>query len=464
MTDLKKDLKREPAPLLYDLTELQRDANKKYGYSAKTTLNLMQSLYERHKLLTYPRTDSRYLTTDIVPTLTERLKSVATGAYAPFARVLLRSSIKTSSRFVDNKKVTDHHAIIPTEQYVQLSDLTSEEFHIYDLVVKRFLAVLSPDFVYEQTVVTASAEGETFGARGKIVKDAGWKAVYGVLSDDEADEEEKEQALPSLSAGDTLKIDVVKPGSGKTKPPARYTEASLLSAMEHPEKFVTDSAMKSVLTETGGLGTPATRADIIEKLFSSFYLEKRGREIYPTSKGMQLVDLVPADLKSPLLTGQWEQQLAQISRGAEDAGAFKAKMRTYATGLVADVVASGAKYVHDNMTRTRCPNCGKFLLEVNGKKGKLLVCQDRECGYRQNISFLSNARCPNCHKKLEVFGEGEKRIYTCKCGFREKYDRFNKQLSENKAAMSKKDLAQYMKKQEDAPMNSLGSLLKDLDL
>ena len=454
VTEVKKDLKREAPPLLYDLTELQRDANKRFGFSAKQTLNIMQKLYEEHKLLTYPRTDSRYLSADIVPTLPERLKAISIGDYRPFAAAILKNGVKTNKRIVDDSKVSDHHAIIPTEQRVNLSSLSYEERRVYDLVVKRFLAVFAEPFTYEQTTITAKVGNETLGARGKIVKDKGWKAVYdGIDLDEEEEVEEKEQLLPEVKKGDSLKITKCRKGSGKTKPPARYTEATLLSAMEHPGKFVTDDAVREALDNANGIGTPATRADIIEKLFSAFYVERRGKEIVPTSKGMQLIDLVPEGLKSPELTGQWEQRLTAIAKGKAPSKDFTQEMRQYAASLVGQVVASDAKYTHDNMTRKRCPVCDKFLLEVNGKKGKMLVCQDRECGYRENVSMQSNARCPNCHKKLEIVGSGDKRLYVCKCGFREKYDRFNQQLKDKKQNMNKRETQAYLKKlQQEEPL------------
>lgn len=449
---LQKQPKSEPSPQLYDLTELQRDGNKKYGYSAKETLNFMQRLYESHKALTYPRTDSRFLSADIVPTLPDRLRAVTNGPYIPFAREAFKRKITPSKRFVDNTKVTDHHAIIPTEQPIDLSSLSFDERRIYDLVVRRFLAVLSAPFEYTQTTIVADIGGERFTAQGKTVKAPGWKAIYGkeLSADEETESEEKEQLLPELVQGQKLVCQGIRLYTGKTKPPAHYTEATLLSAMEHPEKFLQDGAMRSILQDAGGIGTSATRADIIEKLFSSSYVERRGREIFPLSKGLQLVDIVPDDLKSPLLTAKWEQQLSAIAKGQARADAFMGDMRKYASSLVRSVVMSDKAYRHDNLTRTRCPLCDKFMLEVNGKKGKQLICSDRECGHRQNLSFQSNARCPNCHKRLAVIGDGEKRIYSCPCGFREKYDRFNQELSERKASSSKRDVAAYLKKQEQS--------------
>lgn len=437
------------------MTELQRDANKKYGYSAKKTLSIMQRLYESHKLVTYPRTDSRYITDDIVPTLDERLKSIAVGPYMKLVQNLLKNKYTVTRRFTDNSKVTDHHAIIPTEQFVDLSALSSEERHIYDLIVRRFIAVLSPAFQYEQTTVKVEASGELFSARGRIISSPGWKSVYedGETDDDEDDTEgNKNQSLPPVAKGQTEKLLSVKAQNGKTSPPPRFTEATLLSAMEHPGKYIGNKALREVIEGTSGLGTPATRADIIEKLFDCFYVERRGKEIYPTSKGVQLIELVPPDLKSPELTAKWEQQLTFISKGQVNSDDFTAKIREYAKSLVGTVISSSHVFRHDNVTREKCENCGKFMLEVNGKKGKMLVCPDRECGFRKSLSQVSNARCPECHKKMEIRGEGEDKSFFCSCGYREKLSSFKKRKGEN---VSKKEVTQFLKKQDsDASINS----------
>lgn len=458
VVEVQKDAKKELPPLAYDLTELQRDANRRYGYSAKKTLSIMQKLYETYKLVTYPRTDSRYITDDIVPTLPERLKSIAVGPYAESARNLLRNKLSVTKRFADNSKVTDHHAIIPTEQFVNLSSLNAEERNIYDLIVKRFIAVLNPPFEYEQTTVKVDVKGEMFYARGKIVKSLGWKAVYGGSgqTDEDEEEEEQDQSLPEVKKGQTAKMVSVKPVNGKTKPPARYTEATLLSAMEHPGKFIDNKALREAIESTSGLGTPATRADIIEKLFDTFYIERKGKEIFPTSKGIQLIGLVPPDLKSPELTAKWEQQLQLISRGKANVNAFTDQMKKYASKLVSNVIAGSETYKHDNLTREKCPECGKYLLEVNGKKGKMLVCQDRECGYRKGISQVSNARCPECHKKMEIRGEDENKTFYCACGYREKLEAFKERKSEQ---VNKKEVSKFLK-QQDAEEN-INSALAD---
>ena len=448
LTTVSRDYKQQAPPAAYDLTELQRDANKKFAYTAKETLALMQSLYETHKALTYPRTDSRYITDDVAATLGDRLKSIATGSYRELALGLLRKRPLSTKYIVNNAKVTDHHAIIPTDESADLTRLTSEERNIYDLVVRRFIAVLSSPFEYEETKIKLMVNNKEFFAKGKIVKNLGWKAAYGNLvnaEEEDNDEDEREQSIPSVSQGDRLKITSAKTSSGKTKPPARYNEATLLTAMENPSRLVENKELKQVLETTSGLGTPATRAEIIEKLFSSFYAERRGKEIIPTSKGIQLIGLVPPELKSAELTAKWEQNLTLIRMGKAKDQAFIAEMRKYATNLVSTVKASELKFTHDNISREKCPDCGKYLLNVNGKKGKMLVCPDRECGYRKSVAMITNARCPNCHKKLELRGEGEKRSFTCVCGYREKLADFEKRREERGA--NKKELKQYLNNQ-----------------
>jgi DNA topoisomerase-3 len=454
---VKKEAKKELPPLAYDLTELQRDANRKYGLSAKQTSAIMQRLYEQHKLVSYPRTDSRYISEDIVATLPERLKNIAVGVYADLARRILGKKITVTKRLVDNAKVTDHHAIIPTEEPVYLSKLSSEELKVYDLIARRFLAVLSLPFEYEQTTVKLEVKGEHFTARGRIVKAKGWRVVDGDIGslEEESPEEGALQSLPPVNKGDALKVLAAKSLPGKTKPPARYTEATLLSAMEHPGKNVANRELRETLENTSGLGTPATRAEIIEKLFNSFYMERNGKEIKPTSKGMQLVGLVPTELKSAELTAKWEQQLAEISKGKIGRQGFITGIRSYAAQLVTTVAGGTHTFRHDNLTRVKCPQCGKFLLQVKGKRGEMYVCQDRECGYRQAISQVSNARCPECHKKMEIRGAGDNKLFTCVCGYREKLTAFNKRKEAAKSSGNKREVQQFMRNQNaQGPVNT----------
>lgn len=464
--EVEKKAKKTYAPALYDLTELQRDANKKFGFSAKETLNIMQRLYENHKILTYPRTDSRYLSSDVIGTLKERLKACAVGPYKKMAGSLSMKPVKANKSFVDDKKVSDHHAIIPTEQFVQLEHLTNEERKIYDLVVRRFLAVLYPPFEYEQTTVKAGCEEEEFLAKGKIVLKEGWKEAYEGSWSDEEDEEQKgesalrEQKLPNLEKGmqfsNNIRIEII---TGTTRPPAHFNEATLLSAMENPVRYMESRDAKTVKTlgETGGLGTVATRADIIDKLFHSFLMEKRGKEIFITSKGRQLLKLVPEDLKKPELTADWENKLSKIAEGKLKDKIFLSEIRIYAQELTKEIKTGDGTFRHDNLTNTKCPVCGKRMLAVNGKNSKLLVCQDRECGHRETISRTSNARCPKCHKKMELYVKGKEDTFICSCGYREKLSSFTARRQKEGAGVSKKDVQRYLNKQKkeaEEPINS----------
>ncbi len=471
--EVKKKLQKSYAPQLYDLTSLQQDANRMFGFSAKQTLDYMQHLYERHKALTYPRTDSRYLTQDIVETLPERVRACRCGSYGRICAQLLKSPIKGNKSFVDDKKVSDHHAIIPTEQGVSLNSLEYGERKIYELVISRFLAVLLPPCEYEQTQAVLSCEGELFTVKGKTILHPGWQEIRniqiesGILPEEEGGEDsgktapeiEMQDSLPVFSKGQRILFGDGKITEGRTKPPLPFTEATLLAAMENPVRYMENASqsLKKTLGETGGLGTVATRADIIEKLFHSFMIEKKDRYIHLTSKGRQVLELAPKELVSPQLTAQWEQQLADIAKGKARKKDFEAEIRSYTADIVKEIAISSKTYRHDNLTRKKCPDCGKLLLEVNHKNGRMLVCQDRECGYRKTLSRITNARCPQCHKKMELSGEGENQRFTCVCGYREKLSAFEKRKKESGGGVSKKDVSRYlnqMKKEADEPLNN----------
>ena len=465
ITSVEKKAKKTMAPGLYDLTTLQREANLKYGFSAKETLNIMQRLYENHKVLTYPRTDSRYIGKDIVPTIKERLKACGIGPYRKLAGALMNKPVQVNGSFVDDKKVSDHHAIIPTEQFVQLDHMTNEERKIYDMVVRRFLAVLYPASQYEQVTMEAKAAGETFAASGKVIKSLGWKEVYeGGADDDLEDEAEdekklKDQRLPEMKTGTRLKILKTSLNTGKTKPPARFTEATLLAAMENPVKFMETRDKEAVKTlgETGGLGTVATRADIIEKLFHSFMMEKKGNEIHITFKAKQLLELVPEDLKKPELTADWEMKLSQIAKGRIRQGDFLHQIRDYTCEIVDEIKTGEGTFRHDNLTNKVCPQCGKKLLAVNGKNSKMLVCQDRECGYRETISRTTNARCPKCHKRMEMYVKGKEETFVCQCGYKEKLSAFQARRQKEGAGVGKRDVQNYLRRQQkeaNEPVNN----------
>lgn len=441
ITDVQRSVKKSYSPGLYDLTELQRDANKRFGYSAKETLNIMQRLYENHKVLTYPRTDSRYIGRDVAETLKERLEACAVGPYRKLAGKLLLQPIRTNKSFVDDSKVSDHHAIIPTEQFVQLDHMSSEERKIYDLVVRRFLAVLYPPCEYAQIKLTGSCAGEKWTAGSRMMKEIGWQQVY----ESEWEEEEDNPlmtvtSMPKLEKGRKDAVMRPKVSEGQTKPPAYYNEGTLLTAMEK-----------------GNLGTVATRADIIDKLFNSFLMEKKDKDIRVTSKGRQLLGLVPEDLKKPELTADWEKKLLAISEGRLKKDSFISEIRGYTEEIVREIAGGEGQFRHENLTNHLCPNCGKRMLSVQGKNSKMLVCQDRSCGYRESVSRKTNARCPKCHKKMEMYGKGDAQTFVCSCGYKEKLSAFQNRRKKEGAGVSKRDVQQYMRRQQkeaNEPINN----------
>ncbi|WP_340033928.1 DNA topoisomerase 3 [Paenibacillus sp. FSL E2-0202] len=443
---VQKSEKSEPHPLAYDLTELQRDANRKFGFSAKQTSSVLQRLYEQHKLVTYPRTDSRYLTSDMTGTLKERLDSVAVGPYAALARPLLRKQLPITKRIVDDSKVSDHHAIIPTEQTVLLNGLSTEERKLYDLIVRRFISLFYPPARYDAVAVTVNVERESFHVKGTTVKDAGWREVYGgdMSSDDEEESADEPAAgsvkLPELREGAAVTIGRCMVRAGRTQAPKRYNEASLLTQMEKH-----------------GLGTPATRADIIEKLVSSDTIERQGNLLHPTGKGKQLIELVSTQLRTPDLTARWEAELEKIARGQGKPELFLQGIRSMAQELVTGVKTSGAEYKPHNVSNSHCPECGTRLLEKKSKRGKLLVCPADNCGYtRAGEKRLSNRRCPQCHKKMELKeGKAGMFVQCLGCGITETLDKDHKHV--NKREQQK--LVQQYSKQESIGSN-LGELLK----
>ena len=482
ITEVKKKAKKTYSPALYDLTALQKEASQRYGYPAKETLNIMQRLYENHKVLTYPRTDSRYLTTDMTGTLKERLKACAVGPYRKAASRLSMQEIKADKSFVNNAKVSDHHAIIPTEQFVQLEHMSNDERKIYDLVVRRFLAVLSPACEYEEISLTGMIGNETFRAKGSQILKTGWREIYDADWEDLEDEDVPDNGgttgsaspaaatWPDIREGSELPVTSLSITEGKTKPPAYFTEGTLIAAMENPARYMQhkDQTLARTLGETGGLGTVATRADIIEKLFGSFLMEKKGAEIHITSKGKQLLSLVPPDLKSPELTAQWELRLKSISQGRESQDKFMAEIEDYTKSLISQIKNAEGTFRHDNLTRHKCPQCGRLMLEVNGKHGKMLVCQDRECGYRETISRRTNARCPVCHKKMELVGKGDAQRFVCSCGHKEKLSSFQERKKKEGKSANKRDVAAYMRKQAkeaNEPINNaFAEAFKKLEL
>ena len=341
------------------------------------------------------------------------------------------------------------------------------------------MAVLLPPGESEEITVKAEVAGETFVTRGSVAKVSGWQEAYdtGYVDLDEDEDTENvtkfTKAPPVLSAwkkDSRIRIERLEITEGKTKPPAYFTEGTLIAAMENPVKYMTQkNATKArTLGETGGLGTVATRADIIEKLFGSFLMEKKGNEIHTTSKGRQLLELVPKDLKTPELTADWELRLQAIARGREKDSHFMSEIEGYTKTLIQEIRTANGSYRHDNMTRKKCPDCGKFMLEVNGKHGKMLVCQDRECGYRETISRHTNARCPVCHKRMDMIGHGEEQRFVCVCGHKEKLSAFEQRRAKEGKGVSKRDVNRYLQKQakeaKEPINNAFADALKNIKL
>lgn len=437
-----KQTKSEAHPLAYDLNELQRDANNKYGFSAKKTLTVLQRLYESQKLVTYPRTDSRYLTTDMVSTFKSRLKTIAVGPYAESVQPLLRQELSISKRVVDNSKVSDHHAIIPTEQPPRIDRLDADERKLYDLIVRRFIALFYPPYQYDIIRAEVEVAQEIFQAEGRVVKEWGWKSLYnGDSSMDAEGGHERIQSLPTLQQDQKLaaaKAEVVKK---MTEPPKRFSEADLLAQMEKKN-----------------LGTPATRADIIEKLLHTETIERQGKLIFPTQKGNQLIDLVAEVLRSPELTAKWEEELERIAQGKGDPKAFISQIRNQTHELVKEIIRSEVIYKPHNVTGSKCPECGEFLRETKGKKGKVLACPNQECKYRRSAeNQMINKRCPQCHKKMELrTGKAGKYAHCRPCNVIEMLQ------NDSPGKGSKKNDRQLVKKytQNEGLSSSLGDALK----
>lgn len=386
---LKEVPKSEKPPLAYDLTELQRDANNILGFSAKETLDTLQRLYEVHKIVTYPRTDSRYITADIVPTIPDRLMALTATGFWMRASKYMKSGFRTDlSRLVNDAMVSDHHALLPTEQKVDLTKLSNNEKALWELIVTRFLETLSDDYEYKTTTLEADVAGERFIARLTVPVSQGWRDVardIGKRSAAPADDEgDDESGLASLSEGSELEIRDVVLKRNSTLPPDRYTEADLLYAMEHAGRLVDDAELKKRLEN--GLGTPATRADIIEKLIQNNCIERRDKDLVPTAKGRELVRLVPAQLKSAELTGKWEQRLFAISNGEEKESQFVEDIKKNATDLVNQVIANHDKFDPNLMgdKERLCPSCGWPMMTVLDEYDRPHhVCQRFSCGYEE---------------------------------------------------------------------------------
>lgn len=421
--NINSKVKREAAPLLYDLTELQREANKRYGYSAKKTLGLVQSLYEIHKVVSYPRTDSRYLSNDIKSTLMERLQAIR--KYDSRAEESIKNKAKVILKKVFNdSKVTDHHALIPTEQVPNYSKFSADEQKIYNLIVSRFLGIFAQPYTVEELRVVVTFDKDEFIFVGKKVLDYGWKNKD--ASEEVALNLKKDTVVsPNFTVEEKL-----------TTPPSPLTEAGLLAQME---KF--------------GLGTPATRAEIIEKLVKSELMERTGHALRVTPKGKQLLNLVNKELVSPKLTAKWEKQLEDIAHGKMKSQKFIGDIKNDTKRLVSEVKNSKENYKDFSLTKKRCPECNSFLKVRKTRDGEIYVCSNPECNYRRRKDAkVSNHRCPQCHRKMLIV-EGKNGKY-----FRCKYDGTTEKMTVGKKnkKMTKHEERRLLKKinQDDEPQES----------
>lgn len=421
--NINSKVKREAAPLLYDLTELQREANKRYGYSAKKTLSLVQSLYEIHKVVSYPRTDSRYLSNDIKATLMERLQAIR--KYDSRAEESIKNKAKVILKKVFNdSKVTDHHALIPTEQVPNYSKFSADEQKIYNLIVSRFLGIFAQPYTVEELRVVVTFDKDEFIFVGKKVLDYGWK-----------NKDASEEVALNLKK-DTIVSPNFTVEEKLTTPPSPLTEAGLLAQME---KF--------------GLGTPATRAEIIEKLVKSELMERTGHALRVTPKGKQLLNLVNKELVSPKLTAKWEKQLEDIAHGKMKSQKFIGDIKNDTKRLVSEVKNSKEDYKDFSLTKKRCPECNSFLKVRKTRDGEIYVCSNPECNYRRRKDAkVSNHRCPQCHRKMLIV-EGKNGKY-----FRCKYDGTTEKMTVGKKnkKMTKHEERRLLKKinQDNEPQES----------
>ncbi|MCO6331011.1 DNA topoisomerase III [Staphylococcus epidermidis] len=457
--EVKGKNKKSYAQPLFNLTDLQQEAYKRYKMEPKETLNTLQHLYERHKLVTYPRTDSNYLTHDMVDTIQERLRAILATDYKSHVRDLISETFSSKMHIFNNQKVSDHHAIIPTEVRPSIEQLSQREFKIYMLIAERFLENLMNPYLYEVLTIHAQLKGYHFVLKEKIPKKLGYKALK--------DNPSSNTLTHSFKEGQLFNVHRIDIHEHETKAPEYFNEGSLLKAMENPQNHIdlNDKKYAKTLKHTGGIGTVATRADIIEKLFNMNALESRDGKIKVTSKGKQILELSPSELTSPILTAQWEEKLMLIEKGKYNSQKFIQEMKNFTFKVVNKIKSSEQKYKHDNLTTTECPTCGKFMIKVKTKNGQMLVCQDPKCKTKKNIQRKTNARCPNCKKKMTLFGKGKEAVYRCVCGHTETQSQMDKRMREKtNGKVSRKEMKKYINKKEEIDNNPFKDALKNLKL
>ncbi len=402
VTAIEEKIKTESAPLPYDLTEIQREANQRFDFSAKKTLSLVQSLYEVHKIVTYPRTDSKYLTNDMKATMKERLQAVAD--FAPEVKGYIKNGAVVQQQAVFNdKKVSDHHALLPTEQRARYEKLSNDEQRIYQMIVARFLMLFAKPHKKQQQKVTVSFGQEKFVFTHNTIIEAGWKTT----GDDET------QAMTWQKDSAVKPVFTIQ--KELTTPPKPLNEGTLLGKMEKHS-----------------LGTPATRAEIIEKLIKSELMERTPSGLQVSPKGKQLLILVNPSLVTPELTEKWEKELEAIAKGSYSAQTFLAQIEADTKQLVKEIKQSESKYQDFSLTQKKCPECGEPLREKSTRDGKIYVCSSSTCKYRRRKDpKVSNHRCPQCHRKMEII-DGQKGAY-----FRCKFDGTTEKMADKKERSKK---------------------------
>lgn len=372
---IKQEKKQQSPPLLYDLTQLQRECNKWFGYSAQKTLSIAQNLYEKRKMITYPRTDSQYLSDDMIGKVQTTLKKIAfVSDYQAYTNYIFAlKKLPLSKRIINNEKVTDHHAIIPTDGTIKIENLTQEEKNVYHLIVLRFLCVFYPQYIYTVTQIITNVKEEYFLSKGIAINQLGWKELYKNIKN-EKEKKEEEQTLPDCKEGQAVYVKEAKVLKKKTMPPPQYTENTLLSAMENAGRFVEDETLKEQLKESG-LGTPATRAAIIERLIDVGYIIRKGKNLVPTQKAMQLIQIVPEQLKSPQTTGKWEKGLSSIAKGIMTDKRFMDSIKRYVNFLIQEAENTNTEVIFETENKKtptikflgNCPSCQKGKIYENSK-------------------------------------------------------------------------------------------------
>jgi len=413
--DIQVKEKTEQAPLPYDLTEIQREANQRYQYSAKKTLSIIQRLYEIHKIVTYPRTDSKHLTTDMKSTMKERLIAVTQMSPDMVKRLVKNGAVVQQQKVFQNAKVTDHHGLIPTEQSARLEKLDNDELKIYRMIVERFLGLFLPPFKASTETVTAKVDETKIVFKQQKVIETGWKQI-----------QEKQLSPVSFKKGMSFKP-VYKINKQLTTPPSPLSEGALLGKMEKHN-----------------LGTPATRAEIIEKLISSDLVERQTNRLSVTAKGKQLLTLVNPSLVTPELTQQWELSLEKIANGQLKHQVFIKDIEKETARLVKEIKMSEDKYVDHSLTNKVCPDCGSQLKEKNTRDGKIYICSSENCHYkRRKDPKISNKRCPQCKKKMMILENKNGSYFKCAgCQYTEKMT----QGSKGKKKLSKHEERKLIKK------------------